>query len=244
MKYLHNFRDAGGMSITTAESRERGILKTGVLYRSAAPMSESQEVDRFIRELGIELVIDLRDDGEREVSASAWLGSGARVVSIPIFDNQLRNIRFTDLAELYTVMLANHARALAQAFTIIAEAAGLQTLVHCTAGKDRTGVVIALVQEIVGVPRADVLEHFAQSEQVLGEAFLNDLFRNIDPADLPGAAAHRAISSPPELLDGLLRAIDQDHGGVEAFLLENGASPESIDRLRLQLVAPALSPAQ
>ena len=241
MKYLHNFRDAGGLRIKSTEPRERRVLKTGVLYRSAAPMRESEKADRFVRELGIELVIDLRDDGERAVTTPAWVGSGARVATIPIFDNQLQNIQFANLADLYAIMLANHARALALAFTILADFAGRQTLVHCTAGKDRTGVLIALVQEVVGVPRADVLAHFALSQQVLGDEFLRDLFRSIDPANLPGVAAHRAISSPPELLDGLLRSIDEDHGGAEAFLQENGVSPDSIDRLRLHLVAPALS---
>lgn len=235
MKYLHNFRDAGGLTLPA------GAVREGVLFRSAAPMRRVDAVDAQMRELGMEVVIDLRDDGERAVSSPSWREAGAEVHTLPIFENTLRQIRFDTLDELYAVMLASHAGALARAFSRLAASAGRPTLVHCTAGKDRTGVLIALVHEVLGVPRREVLAHFALSQERLGAEYLADLFRDVAAEDLPGAAAHRAVAAPPELLDGLLRALDRDFGGAEGFLLANGVDPGLLARLRRELGADELA---
>ena len=238
MRYLHNFRDTGGLTLPG------GQLRRGMLYRSAAPMHRTNEADRHLRELGIRVVVDLRDDAERALLPPAWRGSGALVHAMPVFENMLRDIRFSSLDELYTIMLERHAPALARAFTRIAESAGTPTLVHCTAGKDRTGVLIGLIHEVLGVHRDDTLNSYSLSQGLLGADYLDDLFRNIQPEDLPGGAAHRAVSSPPELLNALFDAIDAQYGGAEAFLLTHGVRIDSIDRLRTQLSQPVTVPAK
>lgn len=229
---LHNFRDAGGLELPGGRVRSR------VLFRSAAPLRSGGEADAFVRSRGIRSVIDLRDDAERAVLAPAWRDSGADVVHVPVFENRLRQTRFADLTELYAIMLDEHAAAIAAAVATIAQHADRVTLVHCTAGKDRTGVVIAIVHEVLGVDRGRVLAGYARSQQLLGQAYLDDLFRGRDPATLPGAAAHRAVSSPPELLGGLLEVVDARYGGALGLLRTHGVSDPLIERLRGSLVEP------
>ena len=222
MPSLHNFRDAAESASMTPER----------LYRSAAPMGDVVDSDTVVHDSGVRVVIDLRDDSERALAAPSWQHDALRVIHVPVFENRLRDIRFNGLAELYSIMIHDHASALARAFIAVAENAGGGVLVHCTAGKDRTGVVIALVQSVVGVDRTVILDGYTRSQQLLGDDYLADLFRNIDPELLPGGAAHRAVSSPPELLSELLDGIIARHGSVEGFLTAHGVADEHFDHVR------------
>ncbi|WP_104128867.1 tyrosine-protein phosphatase [Cryobacterium sp. Y57] len=226
---LHNFRDAGTLETPSGE------LRPGMLMRSAAPLGLLTDIQDFLTIRGIEVIIDLRDEGER--SHAPWTGSAARILSMPVFAGELRTLRFDSLEQLYEIMLDRFAPALVAAVGAVADNSNVPLLVHCTAGKDRTGVVVALVQEALGVDRHAVLAHYAVSQDVLGEDYLRDLFRGIDPADLPGADAHRAISSPPTLLATLLAAVDREYGGVEQLLLTHGLTAQQLTRLRGAYIA-------
>jgi protein-tyrosine phosphatase len=221
---LHNFRDAG--ALTTLKNP----FRAGMLLRSAAPLGALEEIQGLLDAYAIAAIIDLRDEGERV--HAAWAGCTVEVISIPVFAGELRTLRFDSLGELYTIMLARFTPSLVAAVAAISDNSDAPLLVHCTAGKDRTGVVIALVQEVLGINRHAVLAHYAVSQDVLGDDYLRDLFRGISPDDLPGAAAHRAVSSPPELLGGLLEAVDLQYGGAEQMLLNHGLTKQQLDRLR------------
>ncbi|MGV9768224.1 tyrosine-protein phosphatase [Microbacterium sp. NPDC003461] len=228
---LHNLRDVGGLP-----ARE-GVVAPGRLYRSAAPLRDDARIAELVRSLGVATVIDLRDPRERELSPAVWERAGIDVREAPVFGGRLASIRFQTLAELYDVMIDRHLADVVAAVETVASAPG-PVLVHCTAGKDRTGVVTALILEALGVARTDVLADFARSEQVLGAAYLRDLFAGTDLSRLPGGAAHRAVSSPPELLRGALERIDARHGGAEALLREHAAS-DAVAALTAAFLAPA-----
>ncbi|WP_261164096.1 tyrosine-protein phosphatase [Microbacterium sp. Marseille-Q6965] len=228
---LHNLRDVGGL-----RARD-GVVTTGRLYRSAAPLRDDPGIGDMVRALGIGTVVDLRDPRERELSPAVWARAGLHVREVPVFGGRLASIRFDTLGELYEVMIERHIAAVVAAVEAVASAPG-PVLVHCTAGKDRTGVVTALILEALGVAREDVLADFARSEEVLGEAYLRDLFAGVDMSRLPGGAAHRAVSSPPHLLRGALERIDARHGGAEALLREHAAS-DAVGSLTAALIVPA-----
>jgi protein-tyrosine phosphatase len=221
---LHNFRDAG------TPPTSQGELRTGMLFRSAAPLGVPDDVPEFLAAQGIQVIIDLRDEGEQVYAP--WSELAARVVSMPVFAGELKTLQFDSLEQLYGIMLDRFTPSLVAAVGAIADNSDVPVLVHCTAGKDRTGVVVALVQEVLGVERGAVLAHYALSQEMLGEDYLRDLFRGVDPLELPGVAAHRAVSSPPTLLESLLVTIELAYGGVESMLLTHGLTTLQLDRLR------------
>ncbi|MGO1485592.1 MAG: tyrosine-protein phosphatase, partial [Brevibacterium aurantiacum] len=111
---------------------------------------------------------------------------------------------------------------------------------HCSAGKDRTGVVAAFIQTLLGVGRHEILEEYAITSQHLSEGFLENIVRNFADAGISGNLAETATAAPPELMAKILDSIEGKHGenGVEADLLEHGMDPESPEKLRRQLLAP------
>lgn len=229
--HLHNLREIGGLPLTGSRR-----VRSGLVYRSAAPLRDSNAVVPGVRDLGVQRVLDLRDEGERRMAPSLWEGSDLEVLHVPVFGGHLRTLRFPDLTTLYEIMIRDHGEALTQAVGAIAQTPDRPTLVHCTAGKDRTGVVIGLLLELLGADRATVLKDFTRSEQLLGPAYLADLFEGIDIEQLPGGAAHRAVSSPRALLEGALEQITAQHGGAEGFVLAHGLEQGDVDRLRAALV--------
>ncbi|WP_104178350.1 tyrosine-protein phosphatase [Cryobacterium sp. Y50] len=226
---LHNFRDAGTMNTPA------GNLRPGRLMRSAAPLGLLTDIQDFLSAQGIQVIIDLRDEGERV--HAPWTGYTGTILSMPVFADELQTLQFDSLEQLYEIMLHRFAPSLVSAVGAVANNSDVPILVHCTAGKDRTGVVVALVHEVLGLDRGAVLAHYALSQDRLGEDYLRDLFRGIDPTDLPGSAAHRAISSPPALLSGLLDAVDREYGSVEQMVLTHGLTREQLAHLRGAYIA-------
>lgn len=224
---LHNLRAVGGLP-TASGDWVRGDL----IWRSAAPLSRRLLASETVVGLGVTKIIDLRDERERTSTPHAWEHATLNVCPLPVFEDRLHTLRFTDLAELYKIMIDTSGSALARAFTEIAAEASTGVLLHCTAGKDRTGVLSALVLDVLGVERSLVLDDFAQSQKLLGAEYLADLFADIDADKLPGIAAHKATSSPPELLAGAFDLIELSHGSSSAYLRAHGVTEASIAQLR------------
>lgn len=112
-------------------------------------------------------------------------------------------------------------------------------LTHCTAGKDRTGVLCALVLSLCGVPDNAVAHEYALTDLGLGHRraeFVGNLTRS-GPLKGGRAAAERMVSSRPEAMLGTLALIRREYGGVEDFVKGRcGLSDEEIERIRRNLV--------
>lgn len=231
---LHNFRPVGGLP--TADG---GVVRADLVWRSAAPLSQRQPASEAVVGLGVATILDLRDARERASTPGAWQHPSLSARAMPVFEDRLHEIRFADLAELYAVMIDDSGAALARAFSAIAAGAERGVLIHCTAGKDRTGVLSALVLDVLGVARTLVLDDFAQSQQRLGAEYLADLFADVDAENLPGMAAHRATASPPELLQGAFDRIERTWGGSAEYLGAHGVDDDALTHLRKAMLVPA-----
>jgi protein-tyrosine phosphatase len=220
-----NLRDVGGYPAGDGRrTRWRTLLRTDALDR-LPPASQATLLD-----LGLRQVIDLRWPHELEEAPSVFRAS-ARVVyrSIPLLRDD--PTPYLGLAGTYRHMLDARAPQLVEVVRSLLEPDGVPAVIGCAAGKDRTGVAVALVLAAVGVPREVVVEDYVLS----AAAFLA-------PHDDPHLGDWRArpveVECPPEHMLGALEHLDRAHGGAAALLRRNGLSEQELDALRARLTEP------
>ncbi len=204
-----------------------------------------------LEELGIRTVIDLRSHWERRQQPYEW--PGVRVISAPLVDDQLVasiNARFEagsipdeeleDWWRLTRVFQApeEHSRSIRVIFDSFAGIApGEAVLFHCRGGKDRTGLVAALLLEALDVAPAEILADFMLSNRVVGDE------HHAGPiAAVVDAASHRSLSKEAiqavtgvkqEWLESLSDYIEVQFGSVRNYLVDHiGIGVRGIERLR------------
>lgn len=225
-----NARDVGGYDTPT------GPIAWGRLFRTAG-LDLLDDADRAVlAERGVRTVLDLRRDDERLERPSALDGLDVALLHVSVTSGAPADFtEMPDLATVYGDMVATSGPALAAAVSVLAEPGALPAIVHCTAGKDRTGVVVALVLSLAGVDDDVVVADYAVSAGLLGEAFAERL-TGADPQLVESLAP--LLGSPPELIRTVLSNIRATYGDVEAFLVQHGMAPDVPDRLRRALLAP------
>ena len=165
-----NFRDLGGYP--TFDGR---TVKWRRLFRSDSPNSLTEsDVQTITGDLGILSVVDLRsssgvaDDG-RGLLALSGIGYHQfplleRRGFLPPTSGAEVDQRLTDM---YQWILFNAGGLIAQAFTTLAQQLNQPALFHCSAGKDRTGVLGATILEVLGVGREDIVNDFLMTNEVI-----------------------------------------------------------------------------
>jgi protein tyrosine/serine phosphatase len=137
----------------------------------------------------------------------------------------------------YIIMLERSKGRIAE--VIKAVAAGLEeggVLVHCHGGKDRTGIIVALLLSLAGVPRDMIVEDYAVSEARLEHTYVAWLE---EQARKQSGVVERPrwMHSRPETLEGLLDYLDREYGGAEGYLEAAGVTRDEMARVREHLVA-------
>ena len=231
----YNLRDVGGYRATGGSVRRNRLLRSDALHQLDA------DGRRALVELGVRRIVDLRDPWEVADAPSRLDGMDVDVVHLPLFGTtaprQLAALS-TDLDELYDLMVVQRAGNLARAVRAVAEP-DQTVLVHCTAGKDRTGVVVALALLAVGVDQADVVADYTATEENLRGEWSRVVRARLEKAGVVvGPDAERLVGATPALIGGAIDRICDEHGSVTAYLLHAGLTPADLDRLRTGLVEP------
>lgn len=231
-----NVRDLGGYA--TADGRE---THWGAFVRSdnLTPLTEAGRA--ALVAYGVRTIVDLRRPDEVEEYPNPFAGSnrhGISYVNVP-FEDPLAGppAEPATLADHYREMLDRFKRRVGMVMQAMARASAGCVLLHCRGGQDRTGIISALLLDLVAVPRQTIGEDYALTAECLrpwSEEWL---------AHGPGKRAEReqelATYTPrAEIMIQVLNDLDQQHGGVESYLLGAGVSPPDIARLRERLVAP------
>lgn len=248
---IHNLRDYGGYRTAGG-----GRVRNGVLLRSGQHMEATDDDLALIDSLGIGTVIDLRGSSERsgfpcrrhpsfaaqviaydgETSNSPpHEGGGGQMVMTP------EKARERMLA-VYTRMPVNPAMIwiFREYFNALDEGAGA-SLVHCFAGKDRTGIAASLLLHVLGVHHDDIVHEFlltndAPTRHVLERQSLPRMeahYGRIDPE-----ALHNLMGVLPEYLDTYIAKVRSDHGSLDTYLDSVlGVDGPRKERLRAKLVA-------
>jgi len=111
-------------------------------------------------------------------------------------------------------------------------------VIHCTAGKDRTGVAIALILEAVGVERPAIVEDYASSERNLAGPWTERMFGMLQAMGIPRTPAldDLVAATPPAAIVTALEWVDSTHGGAAGYLRSGGLTDAELDALRRRLV--------
>jgi protein-tyrosine phosphatase len=130
----------------------------------------------------------------------------------------------------------------AQAIRIVADPQARPVVVHCAAGKDRTGVLVAILLALLGVPDETIADDYALSAKAMG-ALLGRLLERLPEHEeqIRGVATTMSAATPASiraLLDGLRR----EHGSIEGYAAAHGAGDEVIFALRSELLEEIRTP--
>ena len=120
---------------------------------------------------------------------------------------------------------------------VVEAAAGRPVVFHCTAGKDRTGLVSALLLEVLGVDRETVLDDFQLTERYAGPREESHGWQRMIEFGVAPEAAAGAFGAPRAMLGDVLEVLDTRYGGAERYLTERaGVSTATLDALRAALL--------
>lgn len=230
-----NFRDVGGLPA------RGGVVRDGVLYRSDGLHRLGEAGKSELRELGVGIVIDLRDDNEAQMMPDDLDGLEVEVLRLPVFEGSgaSQGAGGITLEALYERIVTQHASVVVAALREIASAGERAVVVHCTAGKDRTGIVVALTLMAVGVDRESVVEDYARTEANLAGEWLEEMVEMIGRYGVPDTPALRTLmgGSPREAIEGVLDTVERAHGSTRAYLLASGLELGELAALETLLVA-------
>lgn len=243
-----NFRDLGGYRTTGGSSvRWREVYRADALHE----MSD-RDAGIVFEDLGVGLVLDLRSEREVDLVGIGPVGSsGATWIHLSVID-ETQPAQQSWQALLEDVpMHVRYGRVLSQAGPRFVEALELiaenstPLVFHCTAGKDRTGILAALLLSALGVPDTEVVGDYAATSEVMHTIESRYLARAEDPRfsshveGLPAwrDQARKLMTADAETMRRTLGELRGNDLTVEGWLTRNGLSPATMSQLRGRLLA-------
>ncbi|MFD7061167.1 tyrosine-protein phosphatase [Streptomyces sp. NPDC059906] len=242
-----NFRDLGGY-----RTGGGGRTRWGMVFRADAPDRLSTADLAVIDRLGLQAAYDLRSDGERTKAPSVLPASVRRETFAVGGDTP----RATPLGELfhrgrvgpvpdnfldgvYLDMVEREASAFGRVLNGLAAPDGVPAVIHCTAGKDRTGLAAALLLSVLGVSEATVLEDYMLSRSCFSERRMARLLPHLAELGLDQGRYYEVFGAPRQAMASTLDQLRGRYGTVENYLITRAdVTSETIEALRARLVLP------
>jgi len=219
-----NVRDLGGLPVEGG-----GTVRHRTLVRADSLTRLDEAGLRALDAYGVARVIDLRAEAEAASPAHPYAGAPS-YRNEPWLDVSLD--ADATLVDFYLGSLDRNTARIASVVRSFVDAPSGAVVVHCAAGKDRTGIVVALLLLAAGVPRRHVVDDYALSESALQ---VDRLLAGLPPADRERVEAFSR--SRPETLGAALAHLDERYGGVRAYLRDPcGLSENELTAVRARLV--------
>ena len=230
-----NVRDLGG------HATEDGVVtRPGVVVRADALGRLSDAGWQALVDYGIVRIVDLRLHDEREADPPRELPVELVHVQLVELDAEYRELMnrhldaAADAAEYlrwsYVDFTERFASNFVAAVRAVATAPG-PALVHCVGGKDRTGLVVALLLRLAGVSRERIDADYAVSESNLDDQHWIDEA----PDEVEAERRRKIVRSPAGVMAAVLEELERRHGSVRDYLLASGATAEELDAVRERL---------
>jgi protein-tyrosine phosphatase len=229
-----NFRDLGGYA-----GEGGGKIRHGQLYR-ADDLSKLSAADiTRIEELSISVVIDLRSAAELSHAPNPLAERpGFAYHHIPLLDgvNSAPGSPpgIQSLPEMYKSLLPNAGVQINQVFQILGNREGRSLVFHCTAGKDRTGVIAALILNLCGVADKDIIADYALSYEKI-RPLCDMMTRRAREAGIE--IPEHLLRSDPAFIAEFLDFLKKTYTGAESYLLNTGLSAACLTGLKASLLS-------
>jgi protein-tyrosine phosphatase len=237
-----NVRDLGGHA-----TEDGGQTRFGSVVRADSVGQLSPEGWETLVAYGIRTVIDLRGDHEREDDPPGELP--VAVVHVPFMEasdaeweeiagelERLDELRVADATrEAYVIFLERFKPNVGAAVRAVAEAPEGGVVVHCVGGKDRTGLLAALLLHVAGVPTEEIAADYALSEERLRPR--HDAWLEAAETEAERKRLERITQTPREVISGLFEELERRYGSVEGYLRTAGVGDDELERARSRLRA-------
>jgi protein-tyrosine phosphatase len=230
-----NFRDLGGYAAGG------GTVRHGQIYR-ADDLSKLSPADMArLEELGVSIVIDLRSGEELDRAPNPLRGRpGFAYHHAPLLDgvnstpDQPPEIQ--SLPEMYKSLLSNAGPQIRGVFQVLSRREGRGAVFHCTAGKDRTGVIAALILNLCGVADGDIIADYALTYEKM-RPFFEVMTQKAREAGIH--IPEHLLRSDPAFMEEFLDFLKRTYAGAEPYLLGIGVSAGDLAALKEGLLDPA-----
>jgi len=234
-----NFRDLGGY-----RTRSGRRIRWGRVFRSDALHGMTEGDVRMYDDLGLTAVYDLRSDVEIAENPDPMPSRHLPMLSRPAGDNvagAFDGATSEDgerlLAGIYIGQINHAATTIGELFSALAESDRLPAVFHCHAGKDRTGLVAALLLEALGVERDAILDDYELTARYRLRAQQDQTFERMMKLGLAPEAAAGVLTAPRWAMRSALEYLDREYGNVEHYLTGPAAMERSdLGRLSAELL--------
>lgn len=230
LKNTFNTRDLGGYPLEEGTTKWKTILRSDDL--SHLDKGDIKQLHHY----GVRTIIDLRSEGELEQLAYPDV-SPISYVHIPLVqqlnpkdfnvDPQSPVLKQFELKDFYTQCIDSCKEEVKQVLETIAESEG-GVLFHCTAGKDRTGIISALLLGLVGASRSDIIANYQTTHTYIR---VNPRFQIKRETGL-----EKMLHSTPESIEHMLKHIEEKYVTIEDYLLEINISPKHLKVIKEKMV--------
>lgn len=225
-----NLRDVGGLPLAAG-----GTIRSGLLYRGDSLDTLSAAGIVALRKLNLRTIIDLREPAEYRGRDA--LADDVHYEQIPILRDRLDYVDYEDIDQLYTAIIDVVGTEIAAVISRLAEPKAFPALVHCTAGKDRTGLVVGLLLAVLGVPDGAIAANYALTEVNFTAEAKARVLKRAAEAGLPAQKLAVMVGSPPQLMLEVLEHVRSSHGSVAGYLTDHGLPESAIADLYQTLAA-------
>ena len=240
---LYNVRDLGGYATVTGQTTQSGRF-----LRADAPVRLDEHDRSILLAYPVRTVIDLRSDSELKAAPSHFaqdtsvnyhhvslMGDdiGKAMAALAEYAYQNANNRAAQVgpADFYVMLLDRSQESIGQVMNLLADAPPGTSLFNCSHGKDRTGVIAALLLLLAGVPEDAVVENYQVSD-ILLQPWFDTFIHEIPKKDLV------FYNTNPRHMRQTLDHLALHYGSVDHFLDRCGVSDRQQERLKTRLLEP------
>jgi len=237
-----NVRDLGGH-----RTSDGGETKFGAIVRSDSVSQLTEAGWQALVAHGVRTVVDLRGDHEREEDPPRELP--VDVVHVPFMEaseeewNEIApeieaaSAAAPDVAtstrDVYVIFLERFKANVAAGVRAVARAQEGGVVVHCAGGKDRTGLLTALLLHLVGVPEQEIAADYALSEERLRPR--HEAWFEAAESEEELVRLQRIAQTPAGSMLGVFHELERLYGSVDDYLLSAGVEEEDLERVRSRL---------
>jgi len=229
----YNVRDLGGYPTETGQTH------WGVLFRADALHQLSDDDQQILRKRGVKTVIDLRHGAEIETQPNVFANADdIRYHNIPIFRSSVSGNssgQTPDLPSIYRYIIEECRAGVSEALTTIADAEAGGVVFHCTAGKDRTGIIAALLLDIAGVEANTIADDYALTTGAMTH-IRPRLLERVREEGGSVEQMDRLLSSHREDMLDFMTYLHERYSNAAQYAREIGLTGEQIVRLQRRLI--------